>query len=167
MRWDRTEAEIEQGAIGRLMSRVSEAAPVTSVEVHDLQWGDRLAGVPGQPAVGSLVYVGPRGWVIGDDHGIEIVRRPLGARVQIVAGERQGKSRFPVSIPTPATPDADVECGTGNDRKGDPFPALSDSTTASGGEACLAPAMTLPAASTDDCPPHGITRSHGLWLVTP
>ena len=49
--------------------------------------------------------------------------------------------------------------------------AVVSPTTASSGEACLATsyrAMTLPAAeSSDDCPPRGITRSHGLWLVSP
>jgi hypothetical protein len=67
-----------------------------SVEAHEVEHGDILAGIPGRRPVEQILWDASiqadgttRGaWVYSDDRHREIDRRPLGARVQVLRDTR-------------------------------------------------------------------------------
>jgi hypothetical protein len=111
-------------------------ATVIHVKPHEVEHGDLLFGRTWTPVDSILLDCSDgQDWVYGDEHGRTIARCKVWAQVQVIRDLPGEVSTSSMLSACPAVPSEEAE-----------HPSRS-------------------ASSLDDCPPHGITRSHGLLTV--
>jgi hypothetical protein len=111
-------------------------ATVIRVAPHEVEHGDLLFGRTWRPVDSILLDCSDgQEWCYGDEHGRTIARCKVWAQVQVIRDLPGEVSTQSLAPTCPAVPVGE---------SADPSSALSP---------------------TDDCPPHGITRSHGLLVV--
>ena len=113
-------------------------AAVLRVAPHDVQHGDLLFGRTWTPVESILLDCSDgQDWVYGDAHGRTIARCKVWASVQVI----RDLSGTVEAVSAASLPDG---------------PGPGEGT----------PSRALPPGS-DDCPPRGIARRHGLLVVVP
>ena len=111
-------------------------ANVLRVKPHEVEHGDLLFGRTWTPVDSILLDCSDgQEWIFGDQHGKTIARCKVWASVQVIRDLPGEVSTQSLASACPVVPVGEVA---------DPSSAASP---------------------TDDCPPHGITRAHGLLTV--